>query len=196
MEFFKRFHNILQRANPFRQNEGLEPKPSHPARQFNGRDLVVSKPLPVADRYRINADPRAVEDLFSRIVGRLMELSDRLSMDARRGLPGNVILREQGSTEDGRSYLFMKPMNEHGWLIEKSRTGWRISRAEKIVGQNLFLRSNEDPWDLVTLWSDPKGQLLNRVRSERFGNELLTVSEYERRLMEATQVLLSHGALN
>jgi hypothetical protein len=80
--------------------------------------------------------------------------------------------------------------------MEKSAVGWRISRAEKIVGQNLFLRSNEAPWDMATLWSDEKGEGLRRVSSSRVGKDLLSISEYERRLVESLKDLLVNGALN
>jgi hypothetical protein len=196
MEFLRRLTDFLKTANPFRQNGGLDPsRPSGRSQEF-GRKLVHSKPLSADDRYRINDNERQVEEVFRRVVGTLVELCDQLSAEARRGLSGNFILREQGTTEDRRAYLFMKPMNEYGWLMEKSSAGWRISRADKIVGQNLFLRSNEDPWDIVTLWGDPLGERLMRVRSLRFGKDLLSISEYERRLVEASRELLNRGALN
>jgi hypothetical protein len=196
MAIFKRLQEILRSTNPFRHNGGLEPKRRDFGAGRRGREIVVSRAPLSVDRYRIDDNPRDVEETFNRVVSGLMELCDRLSMDARRGLPGRVILREQGSTEDGRSYLFMKPMNEHGWLMEKSAVGWRISRAEKIVGQNLFLRSNEAPWDMATLWSDEKGEGLRRVSSSRVGKDLLSISEYERRLVESLKDLLINGALN
>ena len=193
---FKRLQEFWRSANPFRQNGGLELRQRTPAGVRRSRELVVSRAPLSVDRYRINNNSRDVEETFNRVVGGLMELCDRMSMDARRGMPGRVVLREQGSTEDGRSYLFMKPMSEHGWLMEKSSAGWRISRAEKIVGQNLFLRSNEEPWDLATLWSDEKGERLMRISSSRVGKDLLSISEYERRLVESLKDLLANGALN
>lgn len=196
MDFFKRLNELLWRANPFRQNGGLESASAARSKRRPHRELVVNRPSLSMDRYQINDNERQVDEVFGRMVGGLMELCDSLSMNARRGKDGQVVLREQGSTEDGRNYIFMKPMNQHGWLMEKSRTGWRISRAEKIVGQNLFLRSNEDPWDVATLWSDPTGERLMRISSSRFGRDLLSISEYERRLAEAIKELLVRGALH
>jgi hypothetical protein len=196
MEFFKRMNDFLRRANPFRQNGGLEPNQGRGASLAHRSELVKTKPVIGDDRYQINDNDRQVDEVFRRVVSRLVELCEQLSLDARRGGTGHAILRDQGTTDDRRAYLFMKPMNEHGWLLEKSAAGWRLSRAEKIVGQNLFLRSNENPWDLVTLWSDPKGERLMRVRSMRFGQDLLSISEYERRLLDGVKDLLTRGALN
>ena len=69
--------------------------------------------------------------------------------------------------------------------MERSGAGWRTSRAEKIIGDSVFMRSHQDPWDVVTVWKDPQGEGLTRVRSQRFGGDLLSMPEYWRRLSEA-----------
>jgi len=158
--------------------------------------LVKDRPLSLEERYRVVDDPRAVETVFKRLAAPLMELCDAVSTEARRQNSGRVVLRELGNTDDRRSYVFMKPMNEYGWLMERGGAGWRVSRAEKIIGAEMFMRSSADPWDLVTLWQDPKGEGLMRVKSQRFGHELMTVTEYERRLTDALRDVFASGEVN
>ena len=56
------------------------------------------------------------------------------------------------------------------------------------------MRSHDDPWDVATVWKDPKGVGLTRVQSQRFGRELMTVSEYERRVYDAIKDLFATGS--
>jgi hypothetical protein len=154
-------------------------------------DLVNARPMSLEDRYRIVDDARHVESVFKRLAAPLMELCDAVSTQARQLNSGRVVLRELGTTDDRRSYIYMKPMNEYGWLVERGGAGWRVSRAEKIIGADMFMRSNADPWDLVTLWQDPKGEGLMRVKSQRFGHDLMTVTEYERRLVATLRDVLT-----
>ena len=194
MEFFKRLAEILQRSKPFRQNRGLGDALDAPKDAHRTNSLVKSKPQTLEERYRLVEDDRQVEGVFKRVAGPLLKICEEISANARTGGSSRVILRELGVTEDRRGYLFMKPMNEYGWLMERSGAGWRISRAEKIVGQNIFLRSDQDPWDVVTIWNDPVGECLTRVRSLRFGRELMTLAEYERRLGDNLRDLFMVGA--
>jgi hypothetical protein len=163
------------------------------ARAVPATTLIKDRPLSLEERYRVIDDARHVETVFKRLAAPLMELCDAVSAKARQQNSGRVVLRELGTTDDRRSYVFMKPMNEYGWLIERGGAGWRVSRAEKIIGADMFMRSNADPWDLVTLWQDPKGEGLTRVKSQRFGHELMTVTEYERRLTDALREVFTSG---
>jgi hypothetical protein len=153
--------------------------------------LVKNRPLSMEDRYRIVEDTRVAESVFKRLAAPLMELCDDVSNEARKSQQGRVVLRELGTTSDRRSYLFMKSLNDYGWLMERGGVGWRISRAEKIIGQDMFMRSSNDPWDVATVWSDPKGEGMQRIRSQRFGGELMSVTEYERRLIDAMREQLA-----
>ena len=156
--------------------------------------IVKNRPQSLEERYRILEDQRQVEVIFKRLAVPLLDLCDQISAAARGNPEARVVLRELGTTDDRRSYVFMKPMSEHGWLMERGGAGWRISRAEKIIGQSMFMRSHQDPWDVVTVWHDPQGDGLNRVRSQRFGRELLTMSEYERRLADALRDVFNTGS--
>lgn len=196
MEFLKRFNELFQRSIPFRQNSGLPTVRSESLPSSRSDFLIKSRPKTLEERYRIVEDERTVESIFKRVAAPLLGICDSLSTEARNHGGRRAVLRELGTTEDRRSYLFMKTMNEYGWLMERNGAGWRISRAEKIVGQSLFMRSHQDPWDLVTIWNDPQGECLTRVRSMRFGQELMTLSEYERRLGESFRDILSAGSEN
>jgi hypothetical protein len=155
--------------------------------------LMKDRPLSLEERYRITDDARAVESVFKRLAVPLMDVCDQISFVEREKPQGRVVLRELGNTADRRSYLFMKALNDYGWLVERGGAGWRVSRAEKIIGQDMFLRSSDDPWDVATVWSDPKGEGMPRVRSTRFGGELMSVTEYERRLVEAMRSQLAQA---
>jgi hypothetical protein len=194
MDVIKRINHAWKAVNPFRKNGGLGDQARTGEESLRGRNLLNSHRTPTIDRYRVMANDSSLGDVFERLVGSLCQLCDQLSMQRRRGLGGAIILCEQGTTSDGRLFLFMKPLSEHGWLLERSSAGWRMSRADKIVGQHLFLRSNEDPWEVATLWGDSRGELLVRVGSLRFGKDLLVLSEYERRLIESMTEVLTLGA--
>ena len=187
MNVFSRASEWLRRQLKSSDNSVLSPNAYNRSRSVSAahQNLVKNRPLSLEERYRVVEDPRQVEAVFKRLAAPLMELCDLVSSESRRQNSSRVVLRELGTTDDRRSYVFMKPMNEYGWLVERGGAGWRVSRAEKIIGQDMFMRSNADPWDLATLWNDPKGEGLPRVRSQRFGHGLMTVTEYERRLVDA-----------
>ena len=150
--------------------------------------LVHSRPPQMEDRWGVLEDPKAVDAIFSTLKGKLFEDSDALSAAARRGEDrGKTVFREAGKTSEGRGYLFFKPFNDYGWLVERSGAGWRISRAEKIISQHMFLRSNSDPWDVAVLFTDPKHSEFVRVKSQRFGDTLMSMAVYEQRLRSAFQ---------
>lgn len=158
--------------------------------------LVKSKPLTLEERYRIVEDQREVESIFKQMTSPLMSMCDEFSTQARAQGSGRVILRQIGLTDDQRSYLFMKPMSEPGWLIEMGPAGWRVSHAEQIVNRDMFMRSHQDPWDVATIWRDPRGEGLTRIRSVRFGHELMTINEYERRLSAAFREIFIAGQVH
>ena len=155
--------------------------------------VIKSRQQTLEMRYQILEDQLQVESIFKSLAVPLLKLCDTLSASARVSGGGRVILREIGTTDDRRSYVYMKPMSEYGWLIECNGAGWRTSRAEKIIGDSVFMRSHQDPWDVVTVWRDPHGEGLTRVRSQRFGGDLLSLPEYWRRLSEAFVDIFTAG---
>jgi hypothetical protein len=160
------------------------------------QQVVKNRHQSLEERYRVLEDQRQVEVIFKRLAEPLLDLCDEVSAAARGNPEARVVLRELGTTDDRRSYVYMKPMSEQGWLMERGGAGWRVSRAEKIIGQSMFMRSHQDPWEVATVWHDPQGQGLSRIRSQRFGHELLTMSEYERRLAEALRDMFTNGSIH
>lgn len=150
--------------------------------------LVQQRPPQMEDQWGVLEDTKHVDAIFTGLKKKLFEDSDELSAKARRGEDrGKTVFREAGKTSEGRGYLFFKPFNDYGWLVERSGAGWRISRAEKIISQQMFLRSNSDPWDVAVLFSDPKRSEFVRVKSRRFGDTLMSMAVYEQRLRSAFQ---------
>lgn len=171
------------------QGQSLKSK----AKSIPRNEIVKSRPTTLQERYRIVEDGRQVEAVFKSIANPLMDVCDDWSASVRSESVPRTILRELGTTDDRRSYLYMKLMSADGLLMERNGAGWRISKAEKIIGRHMFMRSHQDPWDLVTVWSDPMGEGLTRIRSHRFSQDLLSVSEYERRLTEALKDFFESG---
>lgn len=198
MQLMKRFKSWASDVFPFNNGElaGLK-KPLarvHEGRVRQDLGLVKSRPLFLEDRYQIVQNRVEIETIFNQISQRLMELCDLLSSAARQHGSGRVVLRQLGVTNDKRPFVFMKPMSESGWLLEMGPAGWRMSQAEQIISREMFLRSHNDPWDVATVWKDPKGEGLTRVQSQRFGRELMTISEYERRLCESVRDIFTSVA--
>lgn len=153
-------------------------------------ELVHDRPAHLEDRYGVLEDKKQLDVIFANFREKLFEDAEALSAAARRGQGGKTIFREAGKTSDGRAYIFFKPLSDYGWLIERSGAGWRISRAEKIISQQMFLRSNSDPWDVAVLFSDPKHSGTIRVNSQRFGQTLMSMAVYEQRMRESFEVEL------
>lgn len=172
------------------------------------RPAVRPRPLSLEDRYRPMVETRDLDDIFLRLRQNLYGAADDLVAmheplrQSRRGPvqrrdlspaatavnrqagPAKVILREAGRLGGQRAYFYLKPLNETGWLFERSGAGWVVSRAEKIVGRDTFLRQGE-PWDIVSLHEAVDGQGTIRVNSRRVGAELVPFSVYETKLNEA-----------
>lgn len=154
------------------------------------RELVIARPQHLQDRYAVVNDGRVIDDAFTSLKEKLFGDCEALSAAARRGDGGKTIYRETGKTSEGRAFAFFKPFNDYGWLMERSGAGWRISRAEKIVTQQMFLRSNNDPWDVAVLHADPERRGIVRVSSQRFGQTLMSLAVYEQRMRDAFRVEL------
>ena len=121
-------------------------------------------------------DPVVVRQVFDRLRG---AFEKRLYKN--RGLTADFRL-EHGAFPDGMRYFFVSPWHESGWLFEQSPTGWSISRSERIVHQNSYVRGSV-AWDLVTLLTrDPQKSSLVRLNSRVLGEELMTFPIYEKEL--------------
>jgi hypothetical protein len=147
--------------------------------------IVKSRPPQLEERYAVLQEPTDIDGAFRLLRKELLLEVDKLNEAAREEDGSRLIQREIGVTAEKRHFLFLKPFNDYGWLLERSGAGWRVSRAEKIVSQDMFLRSNADPWDLVNVYEDPSGEGAHRVKSQRFGGALLALPVYHDRMKQA-----------
>lgn len=198
MQLMKRLKNWANDVFPI-NNASLERQSkaafdARPGRSRQDLGLVKSRPMFLEDRYQIVQNRVEIETIFDQLREKLVGLCDAVSSASRAQGSGRVVLRQVGMTNDQRPYLFMKPMSESGWLFEMAPAGWRVSQAEQIISREMFMRGHDDPWDVATVWKDPKGVGLTRVQSQRFGRELMTVSEYERRVYDAIKDLFETGS--
>lgn len=139
--------------------------------------LIKSRPATLEERYQLLEHRGLGDEVFQRLKRRVIEASEAQQL---RG--GAAILVEAGKLNPGRAYFYLKPLGRQGWLFERSGAGWIVSRAEKIVAQDLFLREGE-PIDAVSLFmaADQKGY--PRVRSTNLSGDLLSLAVYEQRML-------------
>lgn len=153
------------------------------------RPLVSSKPFHLAEHFEPVESSELVEEFFLRFRDEVYSQIDR----AKQGSPlkPSPVIRETGRLAEGRRYFFLQHLNESGWLFEQTDFGWQVSRAQKIVSEQTFLRSYEI-FDRVTL-SRPSSKTVGlglydinssplRVSSERFLSEYVSLSVYEKQL--------------
>lgn len=149
------------------------------------RRLVKDRPLSLDQRYSPMTESDPLDDIFVRV--RESFFGAISGVNAQSTTPVSVrrrYLRESGRVASKRLYFYLKPLNEIGWLFERSGSGWVVSRAEKIVGQGTFMRP-PDAWDIVVLHKSLESPGLVRVSSQRFSTELMPFSVYEQKLLTA-----------
>lgn len=156
------------------------------------RPIVQSRPATLEQRYRILHDGELADEVFLRLRRNLydaLDVIDRQKLtrvsSKRVGVAAQKqVFREAGRIAPDRSYFYLKPAGETGLLFERSGAGWVICKAEKIIGQNLFLREGE-PVDTVTLYFAYDRPALPRVMSKRLGSDLLPLAVYEQKLRQS-----------
>ena len=173
----QRLRKILS-ANPFkRRAEDL-----WDSRKMIGTDLIKSRPGSLTLSYEPLQDEGAADRMFLRLRRFLYR---QIAMGARNTeLP---VLREAGKINPGRAYFYLQPLNQEGWLFERSGTGWSICQAHKIQGSGTFMRSY-DTWDIVTLHQPKQGGGTHRVSSQRLGADLVSFAVYEQKLIENLKI--------
>jgi hypothetical protein len=160
--------------------------------------ILKARPATLEQRYRILHDSEVVDEVFFRLRRHLYGAVDH--HDERRrsqlkvapprslgattaAMPLKAVFRETGRLAPDRSYFYLKPAGETGLLFERSGAGWVISKAEKIIGQNLFLREG-DALDQVSLYFATDRPATPRVMSRRLGGDLLPLAVYEQKLRQ------------
>lgn len=152
-------------------------------------DLIKSRPVSLQNKYQVDSNEQRVDEVFSRLRTYLVERVETLNKQHRSPL---VVFKEAGRFPDGRPYLFFKPANQRGWLIERQGAGWIVTRAEKIIDRALFLRGTQDVWDSVVLYSSEQSNS-PRISSSKFGGDLLAFTLYEQRFAEALSDKMIQG---
>ena len=138
--------------------------------------LVKPRPVSLEQRYALLDQSEQADEIFIKLKQRLYNaIDDRQS--------GPTVFRESGRLAPGRPYFYLKAAGEKGVLCERTGAGWVISRAEKIVDRNLFLREGE-PVDAVELYVAGDRATLPRVRSQTLGDGLLAMAVYEQKLRQ------------
>jgi hypothetical protein len=148
------------------------PEPQRERRQA----LVKDRPVSLEQRYALLESSNQADEIFYRLKQNLYAAID--SQDR-----GQTIFRESGRVAPGRPYFYLKPAGQKGWLCERQGAGWVITRAEKIIGRNLFLR-DEQPVDAVELFVARDHVAMPRVRSQSLGQDLLAMAVYEQKLRQ------------
>ena len=94
--------------------------------------------------------------------------------------PGKAprLMWESGNVTGYRPYFFLQPWNEMGYLFEMTQRGWVISRAEKIISLDRFMRQLS-AWDVVVLYEAGELDGTLRVKSELWGEDLVSLPLYE-----------------
>ncbi|MBM4251599.1 MAG: hypothetical protein FJ146_06480 [Deltaproteobacteria bacterium] len=136
--------------------------------------VVKDRPVSLEQRYTTLESSLQADEIFLRLKQNLYA-----ALDAQEG--GRTVFRESGRVAPGRPYFYLKPAGEKGWLWERQGAGWVITRAEKIIGRNLFLR-DEEPVDAVELFVAKDRVAMPRVRSQSLGQDLLAMAVYEQKL--------------
>ncbi len=144
------------------------------------RQIVKARPASLEQRYYLLDDEAVGDRVFQRMRQNIFKALD--SVRGSSSMKGGVIFREAGRISPGRPYFYLKPAGEAGWLFERSGAGWTISQAEKIVGQDLFLRQGE-AWDMVSLFGASDSSTYPRVKSPQTGGDLLSFAVYEQKLL-------------
>lgn len=88
------------------------------------------------------------------------------------------LMWESGNITGQRPYFFLQPYSEMGYLFEMTQRGWVISRAEKIINLDRFMRQL-NAWDHVVLYQSSELPDTIRVRSEQWGEDFVSLPLYE-----------------
>lgn len=155
-----------------------------PRKRARDISLVKSRPISAADHYALIHDDDTLDGVFHRLKAAMFsDIDEQRAKLLAQGIITPPMLREHGRVSAKRQYFYIKPPRDTGWLFERSGTGWVISRADKVVEENLFIRRGE-PWDIVAVFGSDKATTL-RVSSPRLRADLLSFNVYQRKLMDS-----------
>ncbi len=153
---------------------------SQKKRQASARPVVKSRPASLEQRYRLIEDSTFGDEIFQRLQNRFFTMANQGMTDSRGA---KIVYKERGKINPDRPYFYLKPNGKSGILFERSGPGWVVSRAEKIVDRDLFLREGEILEHANVFLADDRTPL-PRIRSDQMSQELLAYSVYEQKLLK------------
>jgi hypothetical protein len=137
--------------------------------------------------FDVETDPRLVQELFDRLTNTILTRLCRTG-NRRLGQP-SAVRYETGRLPGGRRFVFFQPWSQTGWLLEEEASGWRLSRADKIVHQRQFLRANQ-PWEAACLLRPRWRSGLVRISSKRLGQDPLSYPIYEEEIVTSLRQVI------
>ena len=149
-------------------------------------ELVKNAPAHLGAAFLLVEENQIIEAMFDRVRRYLYSAADRVRLGSASHDPLlPLVIRESGRTMSSQRYFFLQPISRSGWLFEQVEGGWIVTQAQKLAGQNTFLRSSI-AWDVVSLHqrADDSNHQPPRVSSVRFGQDLLSFPVYERQLLQ------------
>ncbi len=120
-------------------------------------------------------DSQKVREAFIQLRDKLYAWNLRTKSDP---LAAPRLMWESGQITGHRPYFFLQPWNEMGYLFEMTQRGWVISRAEKIVDLDRFMRQLS-AWDHVVLYEAGELSGTLRVKSDQWGEDFVSLPLYE-----------------
>jgi len=164
----------------FKKTKVAATRPSQKLRQPPARTLVKSRPASLEQRYRLIEDSTFGDEIFQRLQSRLFSMANQ-GMTDNRG--AKIVYKERGKINPDRPYFYLKPSGKSGLLFERSGPGWVVSRAEKIIERDLFLREG-DILEHANIFLADERTPLPRIKSDQMSSELLAYSVYEQKLLK------------
>lgn len=152
----------LKAALPIEKRSPLRPFSSDARQKY-----PETRSLPREEVFGLAHDARLIDQAFEVQRATLWKMLDECrSVSSFEGQADLGFHREFGKASGDRRYFFIKLFNERGWLFERSGIGWVVSRAEKIIERNLFIRHG-DAYDFVTVLFNSDGSRA-RIASQRW----------------------------
>ena len=164
----------------FNRPKKVASAPGQKKRQAPVRPLVKNRPASLEQRYRLIEDSTFGDEIFQRLQNRLFAMANQ-GMTDNRG--SKIVYKERGRINPDRPYFYLKPAGTSGLLFERSGPGWVVSRAEKIVDRDLFLREG-DILEHANIFLADDRTPLPRIKSDQMSNELLAYTVYEQKLLK------------
>jgi hypothetical protein len=183
-------------GKPLTKDEKPALKMRRPSENRLGKKLETSSVPTLADPidtyFRpIEAFDLVVQDMFDLLSNRMSQLAHEMTQSASQG--GRTVFVDRGTLDSKRRFLFLKPLNGYGLLLELTPVGWRMSTAQRVRANNqdIFTRSSEDPLEVAIVMRDDRNSERLYIQSERFRQTLLPWTVYLERLTGSVKGMLT-----